>query len=109
MDTKRLLHITIFLLAILVMVAQAAPKTKKQLMDEALQKKLDAYTRVVERKCEINIQKRAGEIVDSLLMLEAQIKTVDTFVRPPVPTKPAPPELKPVKDTTDIKPLFEDQ
>ena len=64
------------------MVGQAAPetpKTKKQLMDEALQKKLDDFTRAVERKCASVIQTRAEEIVDSLLLLEAQIKTVDTL------------------------------
>lgn len=103
-----MLHIAICFLAIIVMVAQAAPKTKKQLMDEALQKKMNDFTRAVERKCEINIQKRAEEIVDSLLLQEAKIKTVDTFKRPPVPTKPTKPEIKPAKDTTEIKPLFED-
>lgn len=108
MDTRRVLHIAICFLAIIVMVAQAAPKTKQQLMDEALQKKLNDFTKAVERKCEINIQKRAEEVVDSLLLLEAQIKTVDSFERPPSPTKPQRPEIKSTKDTSDIRPLFEE-
>jgi hypothetical protein len=90
------------------MVGQAAPKTKKQLMDEALQKKLDDFTRAVERKCASVIRTRAEEIVDSLLLLDAQIKTVDTFKRPPTPNKPQRPEIKSTKDTTDIRPLFEE-
>ena len=92
----------------LLMVGQAAPKTKKQLMDEALQKKLDDFTRAVERKCTSVIRERAETIVDSLLLLEAQVKTVDTFKRPPTPTKPERPAIKSTKDTTDIRPLFEE-
>ena len=108
MDTRRILHIAICFLAILVMVGQAAPKTKKQLMEEALQKKLDDFANAVERKCASVIRTRAEEIVDSLLLLEAQVKTVDTFKRPPTPIKPERPEIKPAKDTADIRPLFEE-
>lgn len=89
------------------MVAQAAPKTKQQLMDESLDAKIQDYIKAVERKCTESIQKRAGEIVDSLLLREAQLKTVDTFKKPPTPAKPERPEIKSTKDTTDIKPLFE--
>lgn len=107
MDTKRILHIAIFILAIFFMVAQDTPKSKQQLMEEAIETKIKDFIKAVERKCETGIQKRAEEIVDSLLMREAQLKTVDTFKRPPEPTKPERPEIKSTKDTTDIKPLFE--
>ena len=107
MDTNRIIHIGIFVLAIFFVVAQAAPKSLKQLMDEALEKRLNDYTRVVERKCASDIKKRAEEIVDSILLSEAQVKTVDTFKRPPVPTKPERPQVIPPKDSTEIKPLFE--
>jgi len=90
------------------MIAQAPPKSLQQLIDESLQEKLDKYTLAVERKCASTIRKRAEEIVDSLLMQEARVKTVDTFKRPPIPTKPDRPEVKPPKDTTDVKPLFEE-
>ena len=90
------------------MISQAAPKTLQQLMDESLQKKLDVYIRASERKCTAKIKERAEEIVDSLLLREAQIKTVDKIVRPPIPPKPTRPEIKSTKDTSDIRPLFEE-
>ena len=87
-------------------MGQAAPKTKQQLIDEALQKKIDLYTHALERKCEKLIQDRASEIVDSLLLVEAQIKTVDTFERPPKPNKPAKPDERQIRDSSAISPLF---
>ena len=88
-------------------MGQAAPKTLKQLMDESLQKKLDQYTKVQVDKCEKKILNRAQAIVDSILLKEAQEKTIDTFDRPAKPSKPDRPVIKVAKDTTPVKPLFE--
>lgn len=75
-------------------------------MDEAIQEKVDKYTLLQLNKCEKKVQKRAGEIVDSLLLKVAQTKTVDTFKRPAKPQKPQKPNMKTAKDTTPVKPLF---
>jgi hypothetical protein len=95
----------VFALSTLLM-GQAAPKTKKQLMDEALQEKLDKYTAIQIEKCNKKIFNRAQAIVDSILLKEAQEKTIDTFERPPKPLKPNRPALKVPKDTTAVGPLF---
>lgn len=95
------------IIAVLLM-AQAAPKGKQQLMDEAIQEKMDSYTKTLLKRCEKDVQERALEIVDSLLLLEAQFKTVDTFERPPKPNKPSRPAVKLAKDTSDVEPLFDD-
>ncbi len=87
-------------------MGQAAPKTKKQLMDESLQEKLDKYTSIQIQKCDKKILNRAQSIVDSILLKEAQEKTIDTFDRPTKPSKPNRPELKVPKDTTAVEPLF---
>jgi len=98
--------LALFVLSTLLM-GQAAPKSKKQLMDESLQEKLNKYTKVQFQKCEKRILNRAQAIVDSILLKEAQEKTIDTFDRPPKPFKPTRPTLKVPKDTTAVEPLFE--
>ena len=87
-------------------MAQAAPKTKKQLMEEALQDKLNKFNVVQMQKCNKRVLNRAQVIVDSLLLKEAQEKTIDTFDRPSKPSKPKRPALKVPKDTTRVEPLF---
>ena len=88
-------------------MGQAKHKSKEQLIEESIQKRLDKYKITIAEKCESDVQKRAMEIVDSLLLREAQVKTVDTFVRPPKPQKPSKPTVKTAKDTALVKPLFE--
>jgi len=90
-----------------MLMGQAAPKSKKQLMDEALQVKLDKYTSVQVNKCDKKILNRAQAIVDSILLKEAQEKTIDSFDRPAKPLKPTRPAMKVAKDTTPVGPLFE--
>ncbi len=107
MDIKVYYRIFWFVVVILLLVGQAAPKTKKQLMDEALQEKMENYIKTMETRCEKKIKKRAAEIVDSLLLKEAQVKTVDNFERPIKPTKPQRPDLRPAKDTMPVRPLFD--
>jgi len=107
LDTKPLYQTIIFAGLIFVLIAQAAPKTKQQLMDEAIQQKLDSYTLTHVRRCEKDVQERALEIVDSLLLLVANTNTIDTFTRPAKPTKPNRPAIRPARDTMPIKPLFD--
>jgi len=107
LDIKNALHILMLCLAVLFLAGQAAPKSKKQLMDEAIQLKVDEYIKTMEQKCETKVQKRAAEIVDSLLVKVAQVKTVDTFERPAKPSKPNRPTIRTAKDTTAVKPLFD--
>ena len=87
-------------------MGQAEHKTLGQLMDELLADKLVSYSQIAKRKCEERVQKRAQAIVDSILLKEAKVKTVDSFQRPPTPPKPVQPNLKVPKDTSDVEPLF---
>lgn len=92
---------------VITLIAQAAPKTKQQLMDESLEEKILNYTATIKRKCAKDVQERAHEIVDSLLLQVANSNTIDTFERPTKPTKPNRPKIRAAKDTLPIKPLFD--
>jgi len=90
-----------------MLMGQTEHKSKQELIEESIQNRLAKYQITLIEKCEKDVQKRALEIVDSLLLKEAQVKTVDTFERPPKPLKPSKPTVKTAKDTTVVKPLFE--
>lgn len=107
MDIKICYRIFLFVVVGFLLVAQAAPKTKEDLIAEAIQAKVDQYIKTTESKCEKKVQKRAAQIVDSLLLQVAQMKTVDKFDRPAKPTKPQRPSVRVAKDTTVVKPLFD--
>lgn len=107
MATKKIYKIFTLLVFASLLMGQAEHKTKQQLMDELLAEKLEKYHKVNLRQCEEKVQKRAQAIVDSLLLEVAKVKTVDPFKRPPTPPKPPKPKVKVAKDTTDVKPLFE--
>lgn len=58
--------------------------------------------------CNENAIKIAEQRVDSILLAQAKLTTMDTIGKPIKPIKPDLPEITPPKDSTDIKPLFEE-
>lgn len=60
------------------------------------------------KTCKENAIKIAEERVDSILMAQAKLSTIDTIGKPIKPIKPDLPEITPPKDSSEIKPLFEE-
>lgn len=84
---------------------------------EARQKRVDAAVaqKLVERriekmqKCKADAVLIAEQRVDSILIAEAKLTSVDTVGKPLKPLKPAAPIVNLPKDSTDVKPLFDQQ
>lgn len=60
------------------------------------------------KKCKENAIKIAEQRVDSMLIAQAKLISIDTTERPIKPIKPNLPEITAPKDSTDVKPLFEE-
>lgn len=58
--------------------------------------------------CKEDAIKIAEQQVDSILIAQAKLTSIDTTGRPPKPIKPDLLEITPPKDSTDVKPLFEE-
>ena len=58
--------------------------------------------------CKENAIVIAEQRVYSFLIAQAKLISIDTTNRPIKPIKPGLPEITPPKDSTDIKPLFEE-
>lgn len=78
-----------------------------QLMDEALQARIDNYKNIRENRCWDGLLREANRLADSILFQEAKL-AIDTINRPPVPAKPVAPEKKVLKDSMPVKPFLPD-
>ncbi len=79
----------------------------KQLMDEALQERINNYKSIREERCWDGLIREANRLADSILFVEAKMAK-DTITRPPIPHKPIAPEKKMLKDSTPVKPFLPD-
>ncbi|MFT4759581.1 MAG: hypothetical protein ACI9XO_002179 [Paraglaciecola sp.] len=100
-----------FLFGILVIaasfVACEAPKgkTKKDVMDERVIRKIDSWFNTYSKKCEKDVLEAAAAIVDSTLIATARL-AVNRANKPQRPVKPGQPRVDIPKDTTPIAPLI---
>lgn len=78
-----------------------------QLIDEALQERINNYKRIREERCWDGLLREANRLADSILFVEAKMAK-DTITRPPIPHKPVAPEKKILKDSTPVKPFLPD-
>jgi hypothetical protein len=76
------------------------------LVDTELEKRLLNYQQIKLERCRENLLIKANSIVDSLLYLEAQ-QMADSLSNTNVLPKPARPEIRIVRDTRPIAPLFD--
>lgn len=82
------------------------PVTHKMLVDNKLQEKLDRYIEDQKKICERKILKEAIEKVDSMLIAQAKMQSVDTVAKPPLPIKPIKPVVKQPTETGEITPVL---
>jgi len=113
---KRLIpHIVILNLIFFTLFSFGCEPEKKETPEERLDR---IETAVAEKfakrradrmnQCKENAIKIAEQRVDSILLAQAKLITIDTLDKPIKPTKPNQPEITPPKDSTDIAPLFEE-
>ena len=80
---------------------------REQVIQEKVEERVERYKIEKLNSCRQKVLKRAGAIVDSILLVEARLKR-DTLGKPPIPDKPVLPEIVPIKDTLPIRPFFRD-
>ncbi len=76
------------------------------LIDEEVAKKIEQFTSTKLERCREELIAEASRIADSILIDEAYFER-DTLLRPMKPEKPQKPEIKILKDTTALRPLFD--
>ena len=76
-------------------------------MQNKLQEKIDRYKANQLKMCRRKILKEANKQVDSMLIAQAKMQTIDTIAKPPLPIKPIKPVIKQATDVGDIKPVLE--
>ena len=87
---------------------QESPEEKRKRIEKTVDKKLNDRRRERMKICKENAIKIAGQKVDSILIAQAKLTSVDTVGKPLKPIKPDLPEFVPPKDSTEIEPLFEE-
>lgn len=81
-------------------------KTKAEVIQERLFKKVDVWRKSVEDKCRRDVMAAATRIVDSTLIANARARKEREANRPSKPRKPGQPEVEIPIDTTPIAPLI---
>ncbi|MFK8005304.1 MAG: hypothetical protein AB8H03_02995 [Saprospiraceae bacterium] len=107
--------IVILNLIFLTLISFGCEEKKKETPEERLERiNLAVAEKFAKRRaermnlCKENAIKIAEQRVDSALIAQAKLTTIDTTGRPIKPIKPDLPEITPPKDSTDVKPLFEE-
>ena len=98
-----------FGLIVALLLISCGGKPQRQQVDELIQEqvavRIQSYKDIRYQKCLDEMYRQAGEIADSLLLLEAR-QVRDTSGKPTVPFKPGQPEIKVFADTVPIAPFL---
>lgn len=84
------------------------PEERSDRIEQAVANKFAKRRAERMKLCNDNAIIIAEQRVDSTLLAQAKLLTIDTIGKPIKPIKPQLPEITPPKDSTDIKPLFEE-
>lgn len=111
---KTISHIVIFNLLISCLCysgcrtsQQETPEERKERIEKAVAQKFAKRRTERMLECKKSAIRVAELRVDSMLLAQAKSTSVDTIIKPPKPIKPDQPLINSPKDSTDIKPLFE--
>lgn len=75
------------------------------MIQQEVDKRVDNYRQVVLQRCEDQMMEEAVRRTDSILLEEAR-NWKDTIAKPPKPLRPDRPALRPLLDTTPVRPLL---
>ena len=109
----RIISIAISLFFVLIFLSNCNPQKKEttEELNARIQKKveerLENRRKEKMKSCKKEALTLAEAQVDSILLLEAKLSTIDTFPKPIKPEKPSTPDLLIPKDSSEVKPLFE--
>lgn len=85
---------------------QDRKKEQDRLMAEHIEKRRSDFINNAQKKCEREFFQKAGEIVDSILLIDAKSR-LDTIPKPVKVTKPEKPQIKAFNDSSRLEPLFD--
>jgi hypothetical protein len=112
---KPILPIVILNLILFTLFSFGCEEKKKETPDERLERiGIAVAEKFAQRRAErMNLCKEnaiiiAEQRVDSMLIAQAKLTSIDTTGKPIKPIKPDLPEITLPKDSTDVKPLFEE-
>ena len=75
-------------------------------MAEHIEKRRSDFINNSQKKCEREFFQKAGEIVDSILLIDAKSR-LDTIPKPAKVAKPEKPQIKEFNDSSRLEPLFD--
>lgn len=104
------LFLSVLLTAILLPLGACRPERDRSaeiqaMIQQEVDRRLNNYREVRLNRCEEDLLKEAVRRVDSILLEEARLYK-DTVGKPPKPLRPERPELRPLLDTTPVRPLL---
>lgn len=98
---------SVFLILVVVLLASAKGlPTKDDMIREQVEEKMAKYAGKEKEKCRQKVLDRAGELVDSTLIVRAKLQVKESLLKPEIPFRPDRPEVKIPKDTTPVVPIF---
>ncbi|HFB99168.1 MAG TPA: hypothetical protein ENJ53_00045 [Phaeodactylibacter sp.] len=83
------------------------PQLRKERLEKAIAQKLNVRRIEHFQQCKKDAIAIAEKKVDSILLAEAKWIHIDTITKPAKPIKPTLPAIVPPKDSTAVKPLFD--
>jgi hypothetical protein len=96
----------LYLLTILLTGLAACQPDKSAIIQQKIAARVTEFSKKERAKCRESLLSRANELVDSMLLAEAQQQLRDSLGRAR-PSKPIqPPDVPPI-DSAEIKPIFE--
>lgn len=75
-------------------------------INDEVEKRLNNFREARRERCLERVYDEAGQIADSIIMLEARQRK-DTLDRPPRPLRPEKPDLKTLEDSLELAPIFQ--
>lgn len=96
----------LFLAMLFVACETPKGKTKQDVMDERITRKVNSWYASYSIRCENDVLAAAAAIVDSTLIATARL-AANRANKPPRPIKPGQPRVEIPKDTTPIAPLID--
>ena len=95
------------LMLLLLISCKEKPETQQEYIERALQEKREKYLVSERERCITELDKKANEIADSILLKEALALDSLQSKLPTVPPKPEFIEPKPIGDSLAVKPFLE--
>ncbi len=102
----QLLVLMVYSFTLISCIAEPSTKEIKEAAQKMYSAKMEEFLNEGSRNCEVQLEERANEIADSMLLNLAKQFSFDSFPKPPVLPKPGSPPVMVPFDTTPLAPLW---